>query len=78
MEGRWGGGVGGEGGGTRFMYCRSRITINSRPFESLLCRDGARRAFRDRGGHRMHQARSALRCLASRMKGELHPTKKHL
>ena len=27
------------------------------------------------GRHCLHQARIAVRCLASRMKGELHPTK---
>ena len=30
------------------------------------------------GRHRVHQARSAARCSASRMKGELHSTKNRL
>ena len=34
--------------------------------------------FHQPGRHCLHQARSAVRCLASRMKGEPHPTKNRL
>ena len=34
--------------------------------------------FHRQGRRRVHQARSAVRCSASRTKGELHPTKIHL
>ena len=33
--------------------------------------------FHQPGRHRLHQARSAVRCSASRMKGELHASKNH-
>ena len=53
----------------------SRITIDPRiptlPGRSL---SGLHRP----GRHCLHQARSAVRCTASRMKGELHPAKSRL
>ena len=53
-------------------YGRSRMTID--PHTCLQCRDGARWVFTDQAGICLHQAPSAVRCWASRMKGELHPT----
>ena len=51
---------------------RSRMTIDPRiptmPGRSIS-------GFHRPGRHCLHQARSAVRCPASRMKGELHPTK---
>ena len=45
----------------------------------LLCQDGARRVFTNQADITcLHQARSAVRCSASRMKGELHPSKNRL
>ena len=34
--------------------------------------------FHQPGGLCLHEARSAVRCLSSRMKGELHPTRNRL
>ena len=52
------------------MYGRSRMTIDplipTMPGQSTS-------GFHRPGRHRLYQARSAVRCLASRMKGELHP-----
>ena len=42
---------------------------------SLQSRDGARRVFAGPGSQSIKQSRSAVMCSASRMKGELHPTK---
>ena len=57
------------------MHGRGRITINPRiptmPGRSMS-------AFHRPGRHCLHQARSAVRCPASRVKGELHPTKKRV
>ena len=50
----------------------SCIAVGLRPptlLASLLCRDGARRVFTHQAGHRVHQARSTVRCSARRMKG---------
>ena len=68
--------IAGRGGGgcTQFVHGHSRMIIDS--LTSLLCRDGARRVFTNqRQIYCLHQARSAVRCSASRMKGELHPSK---
>ena len=64
-----------EVGGTHFMHSRSLMTLDPRiptiePGRSTL-------DFYRPGRHRVHQARSAVRCWASGMKGELHPTKNH-
>ena len=75
----WSGGVyGGEGGGVLNrrnvldpMHGRSRMTIDPRipmPGRSMS-------GFHRPGRHCLRQARSAVRCLASRMKSELHPSK---
>ena len=64
-------------GGARFMRTRSLKAIDTRiPTMPGWFTCGFRRLLIDRD--RLHQARSAVRCLASRMKGELHPTKNHL
>ena len=62
-----------SGGGVLiFVHGRSRMTrhprIPTRPGRSTL-------GFHQPGRQCLHQARSAVWCLASRMKGELHPTK---
>ena len=63
----------GGGGGTYsiFMNGRSRMTIPpcipTMPGRSTS-------GFHRPGRHRLHQARSAVRCSASRMKGDLHPS----
>ena len=44
----------------------------------MQCRDGARRVITDRADIACAKAQSTVACLASRMKGELHPTKNHL
>ena len=58
------------------MHGRSRMTIDSRiptmPGRSMS-------GFNRRGSrHCLYQARSAVRCWAIRMKGEMHPTKNRL
>ena len=54
------------------MHGRSRMTIGPR----ILTIPGRNMSGIHRPGrHCLHQARSAVRCLASRMKGELHPAK---
>ena len=65
----------GGGGGwvySIFMHGRSRMTIHPRtPATPGRSTSG----FHQPGRHCLHQARSAGRCSASRMKGELHPSK---
>ena len=60
------------GGCTQVVHGRSRMTVDPRiptmPGRSTL-------GFHQTGRHCLHQARSAVRCSASRMKGELHPSK---
>ena len=64
-----------RGGCTHVMHGRSRMTIDP----SMRTMPGrSTSGFQRRGRHYLHQPRSALRCSASRMKGELHPTKKRL
>ena len=62
----------GEGGRTQFVHGRSRMTIDPRiptmPGRSMS-------GFHQLGRHYLHQARCDVRCSASRMKGELHPSK---
>ena len=54
------------------MRGRSRITIDPR----ILAMPGrSTSGFHRHGRHSLHQARSAVRCPASRMKGEPHLTK---
>ena len=69
------------GGGTHIMGCtrvmhgRSRMAVDPRiPAMPGRSTSGAQRP----GRHCLHQARSAVRCLASRMKGELYPAKNRL
>ena len=64
-------GEGEGGGGTQFVHGRSRMTIGPR----ILTMPGrSTSGFHKPGRHCLHQARSAVRCSASRMKGELHPS----
>ena len=58
----------------------STQSYDHRPPRPLQSRDGFRRVFTGYliGIRFFHQARSAVRCSASRMKGELHPTKERL
>ena len=64
-------GEGGGGGGAKLVHGRSRMAIDPRiptmPGRSTL-------GFHQPGRHCLHQARSTVRCSASRMKGELHPS----
>ena len=54
------------------MHNRSRVTIDPRiPTMPGRSTSGFHRPDR----HCLHQARSAVRCWANRMKGELYPTK---
>ena len=63
-------GVGCGGSVLIVMHGRS---LPSHPQKS---QEGARRVFTDQGRYYcLHQARSAVRCSARCMKGELHPTK---
>ena len=57
-----------QGGCTHAMHDRSRMTI---PAMSGWSTSGVHRP----GRYCLHQAQSAVRCWASRMKGELHPPK---
>ena len=60
---------GGKWGGVCSFHANRRIPTT--PGRGTL-------GFYRRGSHRVHQARRAVRCSASRMKGEPHPTKSHL
>ena len=60
------------------MHGRSRMTKDPRIPTMPGRQDGARRVFTDQTRHSLHQARSAVRCSASRTKGELHPTNNRL
>ena len=63
------------------MHSRSRMTIAVLTLAPLQCRDGARRVFTDGADsacNMREMSRNIVRCSASRMKGELHPTKSHL
>ena len=63
---------GGRGGGTQFVHGRSRMTIDP----SIPTMPGrSTSGFYPRGRHCLNQARSAVTCSASCMKGELHPCK---
>ena len=55
-----------------FVLGRSRMTINPR-IPTMPGRSTS--GFHQPGRHCLHQAQSAVRCSASRMKGELHPSK---
>ena len=67
-------GGGGGGGGSQFVHGLSRMTIDLRiPTMPGRITSG----FHQPDRHCLHQARRAVRCSASRMKGELHPSKNH-
>ena len=71
----WAGGLGGRGGCAHAMHSVSLKTIDPR----ILTMPGrSTSGFCRPGRHHVHQARSAVRCSASRMEGELHPFKNHL
>ena len=57
------------------MHGRSRMIIDP-PIPTMLGRSMS--VFHRPGKHCLHQARSAVRSPASRMKGEPHPTKNRL
>ena len=59
------------GGCTHVMPCRGRMIIDVR-IPTIPGRSTS--GFHRPGRHCLHQARSAVRCWASRTKGELHPT----
>ena len=61
-------------GGLIITHGRSRMTIDPR---SPLMPGRTTSGFNLPDRHCWHQARSAVRCWASCMKGELHPTKNH-
>ena len=63
---------GGGGGCTQSVHGRSRVTIDPR-IPTMPGRSTS--SFHQPGRHCWHQARSAVRCSASRMKGEVHPSK---
>ena len=71
-EGGREGGREGERGCSQLMHGRSRMAIDPRiptmPGRSMS-------SFHQSGRHFFHEARIAVRCSASRMKGELHPSK---
>ena len=67
-------GDGGGAGCTQFVHGLSRATIDPR-IPTMPGRSTS--GFHQPGRHCLHQARSAVRCSASRMKGELHPSKNH-
>ena len=60
------------GGSTQFGHGRSRVSIDPR-IPTMPGRSTS--GFHPPGRHCLHQARSAVRCSASRMKGELQPSK---
>ena len=60
------------GSRTQFVHGRSRMTIAPR---ILTIPGRSTSGFHQPGRHCLHQARSAVRCSASRMKGELHLSK---
>ena len=62
----------GGGGCTQFVHDRSRMTIDIR-IHTMQGRSTS--GFHQPGRHCLHQARSDVRCSASRMKGKLHLTK---
>ena len=64
-------GKGMGGVGTQFGHGRSRVTIDLR-IPAMPGRSTS--GFHQPGRQCLHQARSAVRCSASRMKGELHPS----
>ena len=64
----------GRGGRTQFVHGRSRMAIGPR-IPTMPGRSTS--DFHQPGRHCLHQARSAVSCLASRMKGEPHPSKNH-
>ena len=68
---KWDGGSGVREG-TQFVHGRSRMTMDPR-IPSMPGRSMS--VFHQPGRHCLHQARGAVRCSASRMKGELHPSK---
>ena len=68
-----GGAVGGGGGvGGQFVHGHGRMPIDPRiPTMPGRCTSD----FHQPGRYCLHQARSAVRCSARAMKGELHPSK---
>ena len=67
--------AGGSGGRTQFMHSRSLRTIDPL-IPTMLGRSTS--GFHRPGRHRVHYAGSAVRCLANRLKHELHSAKNHV
>ena len=65
----------GEGVCAQFVHGRSRMTIDPR-IPTMPGRSTS--GFHQPDRHCLHQARSAVKCSASRMRGKLHPSKNHL
>ena len=67
-----------EGGGgegcTQFVRCRSRMAIDLRVL-TMPARSAS--DFHRPGGHCLRQARSAVKCSANRMKGDVHRSKNY-
>ena len=59
-------------GCTQFVHGRSRMIVDSR---TPTMPGWSTSGFHQPGRHCLHQARSAVRCSASRMKGDLNPSK---
>ena len=73
VRGGGSGGIRGMGRGvTQFVHGRSRMAIDPR-IPTMPGRSTS--GFHQLGTLCLHQARSAVRCSASRMKGGLHPSK---
>ena len=70
---RWGRRGDDGGGGPQLVHGRSRTTIY--PCISTVRPGRSTSGFHQPGIHCLHQARSAVSCSASRMKGDLHPSK---
>ena len=75
MKGVEGGGERGGGGCTQFVHDRSRMSIDPR-IPTMPGRSTS--GFHKPRRHCLHRARSAVRYSASRVKGELHPSKNRL
>ena len=66
------------GGEVVLISCVPTVLRPFDPHTPTMSRDGTRRVFTDQADIACHQARSAVRCSASRMEGELRPAKNHL
>ena len=67
-----------EGGAGGVLISCIIVLLRLLTFASLQCLDGARRVFHQPSGHRVHTARSVMRCSASHTKHKRHPSKNNL